>query len=215
VPGDYRIIPNGIDIAAHTVRRAGRPRHEPVILFVGRPEPRKGFFVLLHASACSARLTFSARPRLRARASGSSSWRGWRPASRWSLPRSQATSTSCLVRAGASCHPATPPLSRMRSRLCWPTLSFGRGSAAPAAVPPAGSTGRWSPRKFSGLTRRRRALRAEAACRTRRTRSARRSPRSRVSCPGRRGRGGTCPSQGAPTTRRRPFRAGRRAAVPS
>jgi phosphatidylinositol alpha-mannosyltransferase len=48
LPGEYELIPNGIDYAAlaaidSTERRGGR------ILFVGRPEPRKGLPVLLEA----------------------------------------------------------------------------------------------------------------------------------------------------------------------
>ena len=49
VPGDYLVIPNGIDVAAHAGRRRRRPGREPVVLFVGRPEPRKGLPVLLEA----------------------------------------------------------------------------------------------------------------------------------------------------------------------
>lgn len=48
-PGSYRVIPNGVDVAAHareTARREGTR-----ILFVGRPEPRKGLAVLLEAFA--------------------------------------------------------------------------------------------------------------------------------------------------------------------
>ena len=54
-PGDYRIVPNGIDT------RRFRPDHEPVpelrtegmktLLFVGRMEQRKGFGILLEAYA--------------------------------------------------------------------------------------------------------------------------------------------------------------------
>jgi phosphatidyl-myo-inositol alpha-mannosyltransferase len=46
LPGDYRLIPNGIDVsdyAASTNGTGGR------VLFVGRPEPRKGLPVLLEA----------------------------------------------------------------------------------------------------------------------------------------------------------------------
>jgi phosphatidylinositol alpha-mannosyltransferase len=50
-PGDYRIVPNGVDVPAF----AGAPPDpelealRPFVLFVGRPEPRKGFDVLLRA----------------------------------------------------------------------------------------------------------------------------------------------------------------------
>jgi phosphatidylinositol alpha-mannosyltransferase len=47
-PGDYRVIPNGIDVniyadARHGTRIRGR------ILFIGRPEPRKGLHILIKA----------------------------------------------------------------------------------------------------------------------------------------------------------------------
>jgi phosphatidylinositol alpha-mannosyltransferase len=49
LPGDYEVIPNGIDharlAAIEAARRGGR------VLFVGRPEPRKGLSVLLDAFA--------------------------------------------------------------------------------------------------------------------------------------------------------------------
>jgi phosphatidyl-myo-inositol alpha-mannosyltransferase len=51
VPGDYLVIPNGIDLATHVARRGRPPGREPVLLFVGRPEPRKGLPVLLEAFA--------------------------------------------------------------------------------------------------------------------------------------------------------------------
>lgn len=50
-PGEYRIVPNGVDVSAF----AGVPpdpeleKLGPFVLFVGRPEPRKGFDVLLRA----------------------------------------------------------------------------------------------------------------------------------------------------------------------
>jgi len=47
-PGDYRIIPNGVNIEAYVPARA-RARIPGRILFVGRAEPRKGLFVLLEA----------------------------------------------------------------------------------------------------------------------------------------------------------------------
>jgi phosphatidylinositol alpha-mannosyltransferase len=47
-PGDYRIIPNGLDTAAYAgpLAAGGGPGR---IVFVGRPDPRKGLQVLLHA----------------------------------------------------------------------------------------------------------------------------------------------------------------------
>jgi phosphatidyl-myo-inositol alpha-mannosyltransferase len=46
LPGDYRVIPNAIHVEAFRARRnGGRGR----IVFVGRPEPRKGLPVLLRA----------------------------------------------------------------------------------------------------------------------------------------------------------------------
>ena len=45
--GEYRIIPNGVDVARF--RPAGEPRDPNRVLFVGRPEARKGLAVLLRA----------------------------------------------------------------------------------------------------------------------------------------------------------------------
>ncbi|UCC89316.1 MAG: glycosyltransferase family 4 protein [Anaerolineales bacterium] len=53
-PGSYRVIPNGVDVALF-----GNPSLEPLsqfstglnLLFVGRPEPRKGFLYLIEAYA--------------------------------------------------------------------------------------------------------------------------------------------------------------------
>jgi phosphatidyl-myo-inositol alpha-mannosyltransferase len=58
-PGDYRIIPNGVDLSRFAPggeRPASfPPRNGPVVLFVGRNEPRKGIDVLLESfSAVSA-----------------------------------------------------------------------------------------------------------------------------------------------------------------
>jgi phosphatidylinositol alpha-mannosyltransferase len=49
-PGDYRVIPNGIDVGQYApARTAGKTRGR--ILFIGRVEPRKGLSVLLEAFA--------------------------------------------------------------------------------------------------------------------------------------------------------------------
>jgi phosphatidylinositol alpha-mannosyltransferase len=47
LPGRYRVIPNAIHVDAYRSARDGG--REPRILFVGRPEPRKGLDVLLRA----------------------------------------------------------------------------------------------------------------------------------------------------------------------
>jgi phosphatidyl-myo-inositol alpha-mannosyltransferase len=44
-PGDYRIIPNGVDVSRF--KPLGIPRHPGQVLFVGRPVARKGLPVLL------------------------------------------------------------------------------------------------------------------------------------------------------------------------
>ena len=49
-PGEYRIIPNGIDEKPYARARNGR-RAKGRILFIGRPEPRKGLNVLVEAFA--------------------------------------------------------------------------------------------------------------------------------------------------------------------
>jgi phosphatidylinositol alpha-mannosyltransferase len=51
-PGDYTIIPNGVDVARFASPRPdedARAHQVPTILFVGRLEERKGFWHLLHA----------------------------------------------------------------------------------------------------------------------------------------------------------------------
>ena len=47
LPGEYRVVPNAIDTGAY--RPAPDGRGDPRILFVGRPDPRKGLDVLLRA----------------------------------------------------------------------------------------------------------------------------------------------------------------------
>lgn len=56
VPGDYRIIPNGIPYDALASQQTERA--DDLVLFVGRPEPRKGLPALLEAFS---RLTSAAR----------------------------------------------------------------------------------------------------------------------------------------------------------
>jgi phosphatidylinositol alpha-mannosyltransferase len=50
-PGEYRIVPNGVDVSAFAgaVPDPELEELKPFVLFVGRPEPRKGFAVLLRA----------------------------------------------------------------------------------------------------------------------------------------------------------------------
>src|SRR5215210_525465 len=48
LPGEYRVIPNGIDVAAYSARRTAGGRGGRIV-FVGRREPRKGLPVLLRA----------------------------------------------------------------------------------------------------------------------------------------------------------------------
>ena len=48
----YRVIPNGVDTQRFSPDRTPHPEHlsqDPCVLFVGRPDPRKGVDVLLHA----------------------------------------------------------------------------------------------------------------------------------------------------------------------
>jgi phosphatidylinositol alpha-mannosyltransferase len=47
-PGEYRVIPNGIDIELYAAARTGKTIRGRV-LFLGRPEPRKGLPALLEA----------------------------------------------------------------------------------------------------------------------------------------------------------------------
>jgi len=47
-PGEYRVIPNGIDLSIYAAARDGK-KVRGRILFIGRPEPRKGLQVLLEA----------------------------------------------------------------------------------------------------------------------------------------------------------------------
>lgn len=50
-PGEYRIVPNGVDVPTFSGAPADPVLQpfKPFVLFVGRPEPRKGFEVLLRA----------------------------------------------------------------------------------------------------------------------------------------------------------------------
>jgi phosphatidylinositol alpha-mannosyltransferase len=50
-PGDYRLIPNGVTVArfAGAAPDPEMERLKPYVLFVGRPEPRKGFDTLVEA----------------------------------------------------------------------------------------------------------------------------------------------------------------------
>ncbi len=50
-PGRYVVVPNGIHANGNGAGSAGRIEEVPRILFVGRPEPRKGLRVLLEAFA--------------------------------------------------------------------------------------------------------------------------------------------------------------------
>jgi phosphatidyl-myo-inositol alpha-mannosyltransferase len=47
-PGEYRVIPNGIEIDRYTAARGGK-KVPGRVLFIGRPEPRKGLPALLEA----------------------------------------------------------------------------------------------------------------------------------------------------------------------
>jgi phosphatidylinositol alpha-mannosyltransferase len=47
-PADYRVIPNGIDLAAYAPARGGG-RVSGRVVFVGRPEPRKGLPIMIEA----------------------------------------------------------------------------------------------------------------------------------------------------------------------
>ena len=49
-PGDYRIIPNGIDIQPYARARTAK-KTKGRILYIGRPEPRKGLTVLIDSFA--------------------------------------------------------------------------------------------------------------------------------------------------------------------
>jgi len=57
-PGDYRVMPNGVDLTRFRPRRAGArgaPCGELRVLFVGRCDPRKGLATLLEALALTRR----------------------------------------------------------------------------------------------------------------------------------------------------------------
>jgi phosphatidylinositol alpha-mannosyltransferase len=47
-PAEYRVIPNGVDVDAYAPARR-TPKVAGRVLFIGRPEPRKGLFILLQA----------------------------------------------------------------------------------------------------------------------------------------------------------------------
>jgi phosphatidylinositol alpha-mannosyltransferase len=47
-PADYRVIPNGIDVDAYAKARGGR-KVRGRILFIGRPDPRKGLHIVVEA----------------------------------------------------------------------------------------------------------------------------------------------------------------------
>lgn len=49
LPGDYRLIPNAVNVSDYAPQRDGRGAGR--VLFIGRPEPRKGLPVLLRAFA--------------------------------------------------------------------------------------------------------------------------------------------------------------------
>jgi phosphatidylinositol alpha-mannosyltransferase len=52
LPGDYRVVPNAVDRRLLQARSSGSRPGEPArILFVGRPDPRKGLPVLMRAFA--------------------------------------------------------------------------------------------------------------------------------------------------------------------
>lgn len=65
-PARLRVLPNGVDVARFAVPRPGRADAGPVLLFVGRLEPRKGPDLALAAFAILA----AARPTLRLRLVG-------------------------------------------------------------------------------------------------------------------------------------------------
>ena len=52
-PGDYDVIPNGVPVARFAAALPDPDLHhlKPYVLFVGRPEPRKGFGTLVDAVA--------------------------------------------------------------------------------------------------------------------------------------------------------------------
>ena len=49
-PGEYRVVPNGVDVRTYAPARS-LPKAPGQLLFIGRPEPRKGLFILLQAFA--------------------------------------------------------------------------------------------------------------------------------------------------------------------
>jgi phosphatidylinositol alpha-mannosyltransferase len=103
-PGQYRIVPNGVDVASF---RAAQPSlsllgAKPFVLFVGRPEPRKGFDVLLTAM----QLLRRERPDVRFACAGSSP----EGLPEWVLPLgrlSQAELAGAYAAADVFCAPST------------------------------------------------------------------------------------------------------------
>jgi phosphatidyl-myo-inositol alpha-mannosyltransferase len=120
-PGDYRVIPNGIDVHAYVPARNSK-RLPGRILFLGRPEPRKGLAVLVEAFG-----------RLRARVPGASlTLVGPTPDElRALIPRSNGARAEALrgiVALGRVSHEDKVEQMRVAELLCAPSLggeSFG------------------------------------------------------------------------------------------
>ncbi|MCM8748144.1 glycosyltransferase family 4 protein [Thermomicrobiaceae bacterium CFH 74404] len=69
------IVPNGVDVDAFSAAREAPLAPDPTVLFLGRPEPRKGLAVLLDAFAHLARLV----PRARLEVAGAGDEIAWAP----------------------------------------------------------------------------------------------------------------------------------------
>lgn len=69
------IVPNGIDVEAFAPARHSPRVPDPTVLFLGRPEPRKGLDVLLDSFALLARVV----PRARLEVAGAGDEAGWTP----------------------------------------------------------------------------------------------------------------------------------------